>query len=59
MQEQWVVFKDSETGQELGSYTVRGTFTGEAQATKELLAYEKGIPVEQVVTSIEQRASQK
>lgn len=59
MQEPWVIFKDRATGQELGSYTLRGTYTGESKATKELLAHDKGIPVEQIVTSIEQRPSQK
>lgn len=52
MSEQWIVFKDKETGEELCSYTVRGTFEGERESTIELLAYEKGIPKEQIETEI-------
>ena len=29
---------------EIGAYTVRGTFAGELETTKELLAAEEGIP---------------
>ena len=51
--EDYVVFKDKQTGLELMSYTVRGTFRGEAEATADLLAYEKNIPREQIVISTE------
>lgn len=55
MGEQWKVFYNSETGAELCAYTIRGTFDGEEQATRELLAFEKGIPAEQIKTRIESR----
>ncbi len=57
MGELWKVFYDSKTGEELGAYTIRGTFDGEEQATRELLAYEKGIPADQIQTKIERRKS--
>ena len=57
MGELWKVFYDSKTGEELGAYTIRGTFDGEEQATRELLAYEKKIPVDQIITKIERRKS--
>ena len=43
MGELWKVFYDSKTGEE--------------QATRELLAFEKGIPAEQIRTEIERRAT--
>lgn len=55
--EQWAVFRDKETGQELAAYTIRGTFSGEAEATADLLAAEKGIPREQITVTIETRKS--
>lgn len=55
MREQWLVFRDRETGRELCAYTIRGTFPGERRATIELLAAEKGIPEEQIETAIETR----
>lgn len=45
-EEPWVVF--TLNGKELVSYTVRGTFPGELQATKESLAYENGVDVSQI-----------
>ena len=57
MTEQWLVFRDRETGRELCAYTIRGTFPGERRATIELLAVEKGIPEEQIETAIEKRKS--
>lgn len=56
MKELWKVFRDSKTSAELGAYTMRGTFDGEEQATKELLAHDKDIPAEQIITTIENRA---
>lgn len=53
--ENWMVFKDRETGRELCSYTVRGTFAGERTATIELLAYENNLPEDRIVTTIEMR----
>lgn len=39
--EEYIVFYHD--GKELAAYTVRGTFAGEMEATKNLLAYEHGI----------------
>lgn len=55
MKEAWKVFKDSATGEELIAYTIRGTFPGEEQDTKELIAAEHGIDPAQIVTTIEKR----
>ena len=55
MGELWKVFYDSKTGEELSAYTIRGTFDGEEQATRELLAYEKKIPADQIITKVERR----
>ena len=55
MKELWKVFKDSATGQELAAYTIRGTFQGEEQATKELIAEEKGINPDRIKTVLEER----
>lgn len=55
MREQWLVFRDKETGRELLAYTIRGTFPGERQATIELLAAENGIKPEQITTEIVKR----
>ena len=41
MTEKWFIFRDRETGQELGGYTMQGTFPGERAATIELIAAEK------------------
>lgn len=57
MREQWLVFKDRNTGRELMAYTIRGTAPGERRATIELLAAEKGIAEEQIETVIETRES--
>jgi hypothetical protein len=43
----WIVFYDSK-GKELAAYTEAGTFEGERQATAELLAFEQGIPAEEI-----------
>jgi hypothetical protein len=55
MAEQWIVFRDRETGEELAAYTARGTFPGEATATAELLAAERGITPEQITVTTETR----
>ena len=53
--ERWAVFKDQKTGQELCSYTIRGTFAGERAATIELLSYENNIPQDQIISIVEMR----
>lgn len=55
MREEWVVFTDRNTGKELCSYTVRGTFPGELEATRAELAAENGLQEEQIETHIETR----
>jgi len=55
MREQWLVFRDKETGRELCAYTIRGTFRGEREETINLLAFENGIDPEQIETTIENR----
>ena len=55
--EQWAVFRNKETGQELAAYTIRGTFAGEAEATADLLAAENGLAPEQIIVTIENRKS--
>ncbi len=55
--EEWAIFTDRETGRELCAYTIRGTFPGEKEDTKQLLSFKKGIPVEQIETHIEKRPS--
>lgn len=50
----WVVFTDP-AGTELCAYTLEGTFAGEMQATKELLAAEHNIAVEDISVAIQQR----
>lgn len=57
MKELWKVFKDRNTGKDLCSYTVRGTFEGEMQATKEMLAAEHNIPLEDIIVTTEKRES--
>ena len=52
---QWTVFRNNDTGQELCSYTVEGTFEGEAEETRSLLAYENGLQVDQISITIEER----
>ena len=51
--EKWKVFYYE--GKELGAYTVYGTFDGEEEATKELLANENGIVAEDIRVAIEER----
>lgn len=42
MKEPWIVFYGP-NGKELASYTLRGTYPGELDATINLLAYEHGL----------------
>jgi hypothetical protein len=51
--EQWKVFYIN--GKEVGSYTIFGTFAGEEQATKELLASENGVNINDIIVKIETR----
>lgn len=51
--EKWKVFYHN--GKELGAYTLYGTFEGEEQATKELLAAEEGIDIKDIEVKIEER----
>lgn len=48
----WVVFKNK-TGEEILSYTLKGTFVGEMDETKKLLAYDKGISLDDITTEIQ------
>ena len=57
MGEQWKVFYNSETGAELCAYTIRGTFDGEEDDTRALLAHAKGIPAGQIKTRKESRGT--
>lgn len=53
MKEQWLVFYLGD--KELASYTLRGTFPGEAEETINLLAYENGVPTEAIRVAYEWR----
>lgn len=55
--EQWKVFYNAETGKELCAYTIRGTFDGEEQATREPLAHENGLQIDQIKTRTETRGT--
>ena len=50
----WIVFYDSE-GKELAAYTEAETFAGEREATVNLLAFENGIPTEELTVKEVQR----
>ena len=49
----WIVFKFK--GRELCSYTTYGTFAGELEATKEMLADEYGCDADDIAVSLERR----
>lgn len=51
--EKWKVFYLND--KELCAYTMHGTFDGEEEATKGLLAYENNASVEQITVKIETR----
>ena len=51
--EKWKVFYHNE--KELCAYTLNGSFEGEEQATKELLASENGININNIIVKIETR----
>lgn len=56
--EKYLVFRAPD-GKELCAYTLRGTFPGEAQSTRELLAYEQRLDPADIQTAIENRNPQK
>lgn len=49
----YLVFYDDREKKDLLKITIAGIFQGEAAATKELLAYEKQIPIEHIKTRFE------
>lgn len=51
--EKWIVFYHKE--KELASYTLKGTFEGEMEDTKNLLAHEYGINTSDIETRVEER----
>lgn len=51
--EKWKVFYHNK--KELCAYTLHGTFKGEEQATKELLASENEINIDDIIVKIEIR----
>ena len=53
----WVVFYCG--GRELLRYTLKDEAPGERKATKELLAYENGVRVEEIDTGIETTKEEK
>lgn len=55
MKEKYKVFKDRETGKILAVYTITGTFEGEEEATRGLLAFENGISPDQIQVYIGDR----
>jgi hypothetical protein len=50
----WLTFSLPD-GKELASYTVNGTFQGEMQATKELLAADHGVTPEEITVKAVRR----
>ena len=49
----WKVFYLN--GKELMAYTMLGTFAGEEQATKEMLAYDHNVSVDDIEVKVEER----
>lgn len=54
MKELWAVFYLNDW-EELAAYTLRGTFAGEREETKKLLAYRHGVKKEDITVKIEER----
>lgn len=50
MNARWIAFMYD--GKEIFAYTIKGTFPGELQATKELLAAERGISTEEITVKL-------
>lgn len=59
MNELGVVFYHKTNHHELAAYTLRGTFSGEMEATVELLSAERGIPKEEIWVILENRGGGK
>lgn len=55
MKKQWFVVFKTETGKELAAYTLAGTFPGEADSTRALLAFENKVKPEEITISKEYR----
>ena len=53
MKESWIVFYVH--GKEKAAYTVRGTFAGELEAVRELIAEENGVEVDEVDIKVKMR----
>ena len=53
MKEPWIVF--CLNGKELCAITVRGSFTEEITVTRELLAYENGVAVDDISWKVKTR----
>ena len=54
MKELWAVFYLNDW-EEMFAYTLRGTFAGEMEDTKKLLAYDHGVKEEDISVKIEER----
>lgn len=57
MIEKWIIFKDRITGREFLSYKLLESTDEQDQETRERLAKENGIPVEQIRTVVKNRRS--
>ena len=57
MRKLWKVFYNRMTGEVYAAYTLRDTFPGEEQNTREILAAEKGVDPADIVTRIEERGA--
>ena len=55
MREEWKVFYNRYTGEEYAAYTIRGTFDGEEEETRQLVAAEHGLDPEEIGTKTERR----
>ena len=55
VREPWKIFYNRKTGKQYAAYTIRGTFSGEEDATAELLAAENHVDRADIVTRIERR----
>lgn len=54
-QEHWIMFYNRNNGEQIGGYSVNGTFEGEREATMELLAYENNIHPREIEVKVEVR----
>ena len=53
--EPWKIFYEEDSGKEFTAYTIRGTFEGEEEATRQLIAHENNLDPEKIKTKIEYR----